>query len=191
MRLLTLIGCCALAACATTRPVAPPPSTNWEQRAAQLQGASDWQLDGRAAVALGTQGWQATLTWRQTDAGAEVHLSGPFGIGALVLKQTPMGLSLNGAPPSDAVVALVQEKLGFDLPIENLHYWLLGVPNPGATFDLSRNDQDRAKVLSQAGWSIAYDRYLPVAGDLLPARLVLTAGDIRVRIVIDRWDWSK
>lgn len=191
MRLLTLIGCCALAACATTRTVAPPPSTNWEQRAAQLQGSIDWQLDGRAAVALGTQGWQATLTWRQTDGGAEVHLSGPFGIGALVLKQTPAGLSLNGAPPSDAVVALVQEKLGFDLPIENLHYWLLGVPNPGATFDLSRNDQDRAKVLSQAGWSIAYDRYLPVAGDLLPARLVLTAGDVRVRIVIDHWDWSK
>ena len=81
--------------------------------------------------------------------------------------------------------------MGFDLPIENLHYWLLGVPNPDSTFDLSRNDQDRAKVLSQAGWSIAYDRYMPVAGDLLPARLVLTAGNVRVRIVIDHWDWSK
>jgi outer membrane lipoprotein LolB len=189
-RALTLIGCCALAACATTR-TAPPPSTKWEQRAGELQSANGWQLDGRAAVALGTQGWQATLSWRQTENAAEVHLSGPFGIGALVLKQTPQGLSLNGAPPSDAVMSLVQEKLGFDLPIENLHYWLLGVPNPGSTFDLSRNDQDRAKVLSQAGWSIAYDRYMPVAGDLLPARLVLTTGDVRVRIVIDHWDWSK
>ena len=188
-RALTLIGCCALAACATTRTVAP--STQWEQRAGELQSASDWQLDGRAAVALGNQGWQATLTWRQTDNSAEVNLSGPFGIGALVLKQTAEGLSLNGAPPSDAVVSLVQEKLGFDLPIENLHYWLLGVPNPGLPFELSRNDQDRAKVLSQAGWSIAYDRYMPVAGDLLPARLVLTAGDVRVRIVIDHWAWSK
>jgi outer membrane lipoprotein LolB len=186
---LTLIGCCALAACATTRTVAP--STQWEQRAGELQSASDWQLDGRAAVALGNQGWQATLTWGQTDNSAEVHLSGPFGIGALALKQTAEGLSLNGAPPSDAVVSLVQEKLGFDLPIENLHYWLLGVPNPGLPFELSRNDQDRAKVLSQAGWSIAYDRYMPVAGDLLPARLVLTAGDVRVRIVIDHWAWSK
>jgi outer membrane lipoprotein LolB len=188
-RALTLIGCCALAACATTRTV--PPSTEWEQRAGELQRASAWQLDGRAAVALGTQGWQATLIWRQTDNGAEVHLSGPFGIGALVLKQTPEGLSLNGGPPSDAVIASVQGKLGFDLPIENLHYWLLGVPNPGSTFDLSRNDQDRAKVLSQAGWSIAYDRYMPAAGDVLPAHLVLTAGNVRVRIVIDHWDWSK
>ncbi|MEO7207940.1 MAG: lipoprotein insertase outer membrane protein LolB [Steroidobacteraceae bacterium] len=189
-RALTLIGCFVLAGCATTRTL-PPPSTQWEQRAGELQRADAWQLDGRAAVALGTQGWQATLTWGQTDTGAEVHLAGPFGIGALALKQTPQGLSLNGAPPSDAVVSLVQEKLGFDLPIENLHYWLLGVPNPGSTFDLSRNDQDRAKVLSQAGWNIAYDRYMPVAGDLLPARLVLTAGDVRVRIIIDHWNWPK
>jgi outer membrane lipoprotein LolB len=188
-RALLLIGCCALAACATTR-TAPPP-TGWEQRAGELQNAGRWQLDGRAAVALGTQGWQASLNWRQADNAAEVHLSGPFGIGALVLKQTSEGLSMNGGPPSDAVMSLVQEKLGFDLPIENLHYWLLGVPNPGSAFDLSRNDQDRAKSLSQAGWSITYDRYMPVAGDLLPARLVLTAGDVRVRIVIDHWDWSK
>src|SRR6202789_3488782 len=185
-RALTLIGCCALAACATTRTVAPP-STQWQQRVGELQSANDWQLDGRAAVALGQQGWQAALTWRQADDAAEVHLSGPFGIGALVLKQTPEGLSLNGAPPSDAVLAQVQEKLGFDLPIDDLHYWLLGVPNPGSTFDLTRNEQDRAKSLTQAGWSVAYDRYLPVADDLLPARLVLSRGDVRVRIVIDRW----
>ena len=189
-RALTLICCCARAACATTR-TAPPPSIKWEQRVGELQSADAWQLDGRAAVALGTQGWQATLSWRQTENLAEVHLSGPFGIGALVLKQTPEGLSLNGAPPSDAVLSQVQEKLGFDLPLENLHYWLLGVPNPGSTFDLSRNEQDRVKVLSQAGWSIAYDRYMPAAGDLLPARLVLTTGDVRVRIVVDHWDLSK
>ncbi len=188
-RALTLVGCCALAACATTRPL--PPSTQWQQRVSVLQKASDWQLDGRAAVAIGTQGWQATLNWRQADSAAEVHLSGPFGIGAMVLKQSSAGLSLNGAPPSDAVLAQVQEKLGFDLPLENLHYWLLGVPNPGSSFDLSRNDQDRAKTLSQAGWSVSYDHYLPVAADLLPARLVLSRGDVRVRIVIDHWDWPK
>jgi outer membrane lipoprotein LolB len=186
-RVLTLIGCCALAACATTRPP-PSPSIHWDQRASTLQSTGDWQLDGRAAVALGTQGWQATLNWRQADNIAELHLAGPFGIGALVLKQTPAGLSLNGAPPSDAVLAQIHDKLGFDLPIEDLHYWLLGVPNPGSSFDLSRNDQDRAKSLSQAGWKVDYDRYSPVAGDLLPARLVLSRGDVRVRIVIDHWD---
>jgi outer membrane lipoprotein LolB len=186
-RALLLVSCSALAACATVRPL--PPSVKWQQRVADLQHACGWQLDGRTAVALGTQGWQATLSWRQSGMFAEVHLSGPLGIGALVLKQGPDGLSLNGAPPSDAVLSQVQDKLGFDLPLENLHYWLLGVPNPAAAFDLARNDQDRAKTLIQAGWSIAYDRYMPAAGDLLPARLVLSRDDVRVRIIIDHWDW--
>jgi outer membrane lipoprotein LolB len=190
-RALTLVCCCVLAACATTRRPLPAPTTKWEPRVNELQNAGEWQLDGRAAVALGTQGWQATLNWRQSDGIAEVHLSGPFGISAMVLKQTPEGLSLNGAPPSDAVLSQVQEKLGFDLPIDNLHYWLLGVPNPGSTYELAPNEQDRAKSLNQAGWIIAYDRYMPVAGDWLPQRLVLTRGDVRVRIVIDHWGWPK
>jgi outer membrane lipoprotein LolB len=189
-RAVTMLCCSALAACVSTRPQ-PPPEAKWEQRLGELQNAASWQLDGRAAVALGTQGWQATLNWRQSDNTAEVHLSGPFGIGALVLKQSAEGLSLNGAPPSDAVLAQVQEKLGFDLPIENLHYWLLGVPNPASPFDLSRNGQDRTATLSQAGWSVTYDRYLPVAADVLPGRLVLSRGDVRVRIFIDHWDWPK
>ena len=138
-RVLTFMACCALAACATTRTVPPPPSVNWDQRVSTLQKAGAWQLDGRAAVALGTQGWQAALNWREADDAAEVHLSGPLGIGAVVLKQTPAGLSLNGAPPSEAVLAQVQDKLGFDLPIDDLHFWLLGVPNPGSSFELSRN----------------------------------------------------
>ncbi|HMH87732.1 MAG TPA: lipoprotein insertase outer membrane protein LolB [Steroidobacteraceae bacterium] len=191
MRRALLLGVCsALAACATVRPQPrpQPPSESWEQRVTALQQARGWQLDGRAAVAVGTQGWQATLHWRQSGMFAEVHLSGPFGIGALVLKQGPDGLSLNGAPPSEAVLAQVQEKLGFDLPLENLHYWLLGVPNPAAAFEASRNDQDRATSITQAGWSIAYDRYMPVAGDLLPARLVLSREEVRVRIIIDHWD---
>src|SRR5882757_5889585 len=193
MRRAWLLGVCsALAACATVRSLPPSaPSVKWEQRVTDLQQGRGWQLDGRAAVAMGTQGWQATLNWRQTGMFAEVHLAGPFGIGALVLKQGPDGLSMNGAPPSDAVISQVQEKLGFDLPLDNFHYWLLGVPNPSVGFELSRNDQDRAKAITQAGWSIAYDRYLPVAGDLLPARVVLSRDDVRVRIIIEHWDWPK
>jgi outer membrane lipoprotein LolB len=189
-RVAVLLACCAaLGACVTTRP--PAPSMKWEQRVIELQHASGWQLDGRAAVALGAQGWQATLNWRQMDIFAEVHLSGPFGIGALVIRQGPDGLSLNGAPPSEVVLRQLQERLGFELPLDNLRYWLLGVPNPAAAFDLSRNDQDRAQKLSQGGWEIVYDRYEPVAGDLLPARLVLTRDEVRVRIAIDHWEPPK
>jgi outer membrane lipoprotein LolB len=104
---------------------------------------------------------------------------------------TPQGLSLNGAPPSDAVVAQLQDKLGFELPLDNLRYWLLGIPDPNSPFELTRNEQDRARVLTQADWSIAYDRYVPSGGDVLPSRLVLSRADVRVRIAVDHWEEPK
>ncbi|MEP6548522.1 MAG: lipoprotein insertase outer membrane protein LolB [Gammaproteobacteria bacterium] len=178
-----------LAACATTRPPPPPAVSSWEQRVGDLQKAAGWQLDGRAAVAVGTQGWQATLNWQQRGELSEVHLSGPFGIGALVLNRSPAGLSLNGAPPSDAVLTQLQEKLGFELPLDYLRFWLLGVPDPSAAFDVKRNAQDRAAHLTQGDWNIEYDRYMPVVGDVLPAHLVLSREGVRVRIAVDRWQW--
>ena len=186
-RALLILSCSAvLTACVTTRAPGPP-AAGWEQRVIELQSLSSWQLDGRAAVAVGTQGWQATLNWQQRGESAEVHLSGPFGVGALVLRRTPEGLSLNGAPPSDAVVAQLQERLGFELPLDHLRFWLLGVPDPAAAFELKRNDQDRASQLTQAGWSIDFDRYMAADADLLPAHLVLTREGVRVRIAVDRW----
>jgi outer membrane lipoprotein LolB len=169
----------------TRTALAPVP---WEQRLLDLQHASTWQLDGRAAVAVGTQGWQASLNWRQHGADAEVHLAGPLGVGALVLKKTPDGVSMNGAPPSDAVLSQLQERLGFEMPLEDLRYWLVGLPNPDTASALQRNDQDRAQQLTQDGWTVDYDRYMPVKGDLLPARLVMSREGVRVRIAVDHWD---
>jgi outer membrane lipoprotein LolB len=168
-----------------------PPAVTWHARASELQQPVNWKLDGRAAVAFGNQGWQATLNWQQNGPFAELHLAGPFGVGAQVLKQGPEGVSLNGAPPSDAALSQLQDKIGFELPMQDLRYWLLGVPDPAAPFDITRNDQDRAQTLGQAGWRIVYDRYMPVAGDVLPARLVLSRDDVRVRVVIDHWDWPR
>jgi outer membrane lipoprotein LolB len=194
MRRILLILCSTslamlLVACATTRPAAAPlvAAAAWDQRVVDLQQLASWQMDGRAAVAVGTQGWQASLDWRQSAEAAEVHLSGPLGIGAVVLKRTPDGLSLNGAPPSAAVLSQLQDRLGFELPLDHLRYWLLGVPDPGSAFEFKPNDQDRAVHLTQDQWTIDYDRYMPVDGDVLPAHLVLSREGVRVRIVVDHW----
>jgi outer membrane lipoprotein LolB len=189
LRLTTAVVCCliALGGCVTTRPP-PKASSDWSMRAQILQHANSWTLNGRAAVAAGTQGWQASLDWRQDDASSELHLAGPLGIGAQVITQTPSGISINGAAPSDAALSQLQDRLGFALPIEELRFWLLGVPDPGGTFELTRNGQDRAQHLSQSGWSVDYDRYMAAGGDVLPARIVLTREDVRVRVVVDHWD---
>jgi outer membrane lipoprotein LolB len=184
---LMMAGVCllVLSACVTRAPLKS--TSEWSRRAQTLQHAKDWSLEGRAAVAAGAQGWQATLEWQQSDASSELRLAGPLGIGAQVIKRTPVGISVNGAPPSESALSEMQDRLGFSLPIEDLRFWLLGVPNPGSAFELTRNAQDRALQLTQSDWSIDYDRYTAAGGDVLPAHIVLTRGDIRVRIVVDHW----
>jgi outer membrane lipoprotein LolB len=188
---LILAGCCliVLSACATRTPRegAPLSASEWSTRAQALQHAKIWTLEGRAAVAAGAQGWQASLGWHQSDASSELQLAGPLGIGAQVVKRTPNGISINGAAPSASALSQLQERLGFSLPIDDLRFWLLGVPNPSSAFELQRNDQDRALHLTQSDWNIDYDRYMASGGDLLPAHIVLTRDDVRVRIVVDHW----
>jgi outer membrane lipoprotein LolB len=186
---LLLLACVALmAGCKTTQPRPSGPLAPWNERVTELAQARTWQLDGRAAAALGQQGWQASLDWRQSGDSSELHLAGPLGLGALVLNMSPAGLALNGAEPSPTVAAQLEARLGFELPLENLRFWLLGIPNPDVPFELTRNASDRAQHLSQAGWSIDYDQYRPQGGDELPARIVLTRADARVRIAVDRWE---
>jgi outer membrane lipoprotein LolB len=183
-----VLSVCLIAGCATTRaPFAPSP---WEQRLQFLQAAHDWRLDGRAAVAFGAGGWQASLTWTQAGDASEVHLAGPLGIGAQVLRLTPAGLTVNGAPADGDVLARLEERVGFELPLAELRYWLLGVPDPGTPGDLTRNALDRAGQLRQDGWVIDYDRYGRSGGDWLPLHLAMTREAVRVRIVIDQWSFG-
>ena len=66
------------------------------------------------------------------------------------------------------------------------------MPDPGSDFELTRNAAGSgAQCSRRQGWTIDYDRYMPVGGDVLPARLVLRREDARVRIAVDRWErWS-
>lgn len=183
-------GLCAaalVAGCATVSRRAPAPQP-WAQRLSALQQDRDWSMQGRAAVAAGSRGWQASVDWQQRGPQTVVHLSGPLGIGASVLRLTSAGLSVNGAPANSDVVDQLQQRLGFDLPLANLRFWLLGVPDPGLPFIIARNGQDRVQHLTQAGWAIDFDRYMAIGGDWLPAMLVLNYPGVRVRIAVDRWD---
>jgi outer membrane lipoprotein LolB len=191
-RTAPLLAALFLAGCATLRPPAPPtvPSAAapaWEARVAGLQAWTAWDLEGRAAVAYGKQGWQASLAWKQSGPVSDVHLAGPLGLAASELSLTPGGLAVNGGPPNPDVLNQIQSKLGFPLPIEALRYWLLGVPDPGSAAVVTRNANDRAQQLSQADWLIEIDRYMPVEGDVLPAHLVLTHEDVRIRIAVEHW----
>ena len=184
----------ALLAGCRTLPQSVPVTIPWDERRAQLQARAHFELGGRVAVSANEQGFNANLHWIESEGRAQLTLQGPLGIGG-------MRISANGddfiivksdgeSLDRDAARAELRERLGFDPPIARLRYWIQGVPDPDApaqeTLD---NSAQRLAALSQDGWSINYGAYSAVRGEWLPSRLSLQRDSVRVRLLVDEWQW--
>ncbi len=187
-----LLLCLLLAGCALNPRIPAPPANvaavAWAEREAALQSLDHWSLDGRVAAAFDTQGWQASITWRQAAGLSELHLSGPLGVGAHQVRLSPEGVSIDGGPVRDDLLDPAQTRLGFEVPLRSLRYWLLGVPDPSTAATVLRDAGDRAAQIQQLDWTIALDRYRSVDGDRLPGQIVITRTGTRVRIIVDHWN---
>ena len=179
-----------LAACQTV-PVAPAPSVAWSVRRPALQNLERFGLNGRVAVAVGKQGFNAGLRWTQSAAVTHLALTGPLGAGGVDVTAnggdlsvvTSSGKHLGNA---DARTEL-EDKLGFEPPLTSLRYWVLGVPDPGTPASVQLDSQQRLTGLTQDGWRIDYSAYMPVGAEWLPRLLTLRRNDVRVRMVVDGW----
>lgn len=181
---LTLAGC-------QTVPVSPAPSVAWSVRRPALQSLDRFGLNGRVAVAVGKQGFNAGLRWTQAAAVTHLALTGPLGAGGVEVTADGGELSVVTSSGkhlgnTDARTEL-EDKLGFDPPLTSLRYWVLGVPDPGSPASVQFDSEQRLTGLTQEGWRIDYSAYMPVGAEWLPKLLTLRREDVRVRMVVDGW----
>ncbi|HTT06105.1 MAG TPA: lipoprotein insertase outer membrane protein LolB [Steroidobacteraceae bacterium] len=183
-----------LSDCATHPPTlqAPPPRS-WAQREPLLLAtASHFTLSGRLAANHADQGVSAGVQWRQQGTDAQLSLSGPLGFGGARVSLSAESISIRTSDgrelTGDAAVAELTRVLGFEPPLQSLRFWVVGVPDPtGGPVAPMLDDQQRLSHLSQDGWSIVYDAYMPVQRQWLPRRLTVTRQDLRLRFVINDW----
>jgi outer membrane lipoprotein LolB len=181
-----------LTACVSAPPPKPTTSAvSWPQRRMQLQALSPFQLTGRVAVAAGTDGFSAHLSWNQSGPRTTLQLNGPLGIGGVHVVADAGTLSVETSQgqklTSDQARAELTTKLGFEPPLTSLRYWVLGVPDPTTTSVETVGAAQRLVALEQDGWHIAYASYMSAGGDLLPQRFTLQREGVRVRVVVDSW----
>jgi outer membrane lipoprotein LolB len=180
----------ALAACQTV-PVAPAPAVAWNVRRPALQNLGRFGLNGRVAVAVGKQGFNAGLRWMQAGALTSLALTGPLGAGGVQVTAQGGNLSVvtsSGKHLGDAQArAELQDKLGFEPPLTSLRYWVLGVPDPAAPASVQFDSQQRLASLTQGGWRVDYGSYMPVGAEWLPRLMTLRREGVRVRMVVDGW----
>lgn len=140
------------------------------------------------------EGVQGTFRWEERGRNVRLDLVSPLGQTLAVVTSTPSGatLDLPNKPPRNApeVDTLMEEALGFALPVAGLRDWLHGKPAPESPANATRDAQGRLATLAQNGWKVRYvDWQEPADRSTQPRRIDLDrAGDatpLSVRLVID------
>jgi outer membrane lipoprotein LolB len=187
-----LLTLATLAGCRTLPPAPPAASTPWVERRPQLQALAHFQLKGRVALSAAGSGFNANLRWTQDSARSQIALEGPLGVGGMQIIAD--GTDLDIVTPhgdrisNEAAHAELTARLGFDVPIASLRYWVLGVPDPTQPAEESLDPaQQRLAGLTQDGWRIAYSDYTSAGRQILPSHLTLEREAVRVRLLVEDW----
>jgi outer membrane lipoprotein LolB len=184
-----------LAACAHL-PVGDD-GLSYEQRRARLEAVDAWEMRGRLAVAAGERAFQGSFRWRQDADALDLSVRGPLGAGVLEVNGTPTALKVTARGDTRELAdpeTQLSELLGWWLPVGSLHAWLLGLPDPKFKASTEPGADGTIASLEQRLWRVAFASYQLAPGKagaetrvLVPRRIDLTHGELRLRLTIDDW----
>lgn len=192
----TIVAAAALLnGCAELMPSSAGSTTenaDWAKRQKQLTAIERWTVQGRIAIETTAEGGSATLNWDQDGERYAMRITAPLGQGTFELQGDEDGVSLR-APDNKTLTArdpqaLMQQSLGWSLPLSGLKYWVRGLPSPGSRVEQLRlDDAGRALDMQQDGWRISLLRYRDVNGIELPEKIFMASEPLKMRLVISEW----
>lgn len=183
-RLVPLLACALLAACATTLPEKLPARSEVRDFALEARFALRVSPPDRPPESSGGR-----LDWQHRNGDNRILVSSPLGIGIAEIDTGP-GISrlrtadgqTRESPDPDA---LIEEITGQRLPVRRLPYWLLGRADNGSR--LEKDDSGRPLRLTEAGWQIDY-AYADPTPEALPELVTLRRdGGLELRLRIEEW----
>ena len=179
MRWLNLIWLLVLGGC-TLVPRAP---TSVSAR----PGVEKFALNGRISVSHDGKRFSAGIRWTHRPQSDEILLLAPLGATAARVYRDQHSATLDEGDKhyqADDAESLMQQVLGWHLPLAGMHYWVLGRASKGSPAQLEYDGEARVVLLRQNGWEVRYLRY----DGNLPARLQLNQTGVQVQLLIDEWD---
>lgn len=152
---------------------------------------SSWEISGAMAARSKNKGWSASLNWLQRGPSQyQMRLSGPLGGGTVIISRNGGVVTLRDGPKtvsSSNASSLVKQQTGISLPVNNLYYWVRGIPAPGAIQGEKRDKAGRLVLLRQGGYTIAYQQYTSAGKAVLPSHIRLQGNGVFIKLVIRNW----
>lgn len=144
-----------------------------------------WQLRGKLGIRLPDRADSVYLNWQHCPQQDLIRLSGPLGQGAAQLQINPAGASITLANGDrfqhrDAAT-LLQQQLGWQVPITALRYWIRGLPATDS------RPQYLEQGFLQQGWTLTFLRYQQFDGRTLPVKIRAEHNDVRLTLLLKDW----
>lgn len=171
-----------------TDEIANPDAFN--ARSERLSALTQWQLAGRVSLDDGEDGGSGKLKWVVNPDSSQLDFFAAMGRGAWHLEMSDDLVTMTdaqGVHTAPDVQTLLQQQLGWPVPVEALQYWARGLYAPGPVQHSKIDSQGLLTDLQQFGWQIEFNRYDDVAEEMLPVRLEARHGQYRVKMAISSW----
>jgi len=162
----------------------------FNERSLRLSQMTQWNLAGRVSLDDGDDGGSGKLKWIVSPGLSTLDFFAAMGRGAWHLEigdDHAILRDAQGTHTAPDVQTLLEQQLGWPVPVEALQFWARGLYAPGPVQSSEIDSQGLLVGLQQFGWTIEFNRYDDVQGELLPVRLEATHGQYRVKMAISNW----
>lgn len=181
-----LAACIALANCSHQHLTTPADTEH-------LGTLTHWRLEAKLGVRTEDEAHSANLIWKNSSDDYTIELFGPFGKGKVRIIKRGKQITLRSQDThraSNSARTLLREATGFDVPIQHLKYWIKGLPAPNKRVTQREFDTGSLVAFKQDGWQVRSSRYTAIAPYTLPTKIVMQNNDVKVTLVIKKWQVS-
>jgi outer membrane lipoprotein LolB len=149
-----------------------------------------FELEGRIHLRLPNDAFPGRVRWQHRTQEDELWFYSPLGSAVARLRQDDSGALLVTSEGREYRAAdlrqLAFDVLGWDLPLQQLPFWVRGLPGPGEA-ERDVDNQGRPALIRQNGWQVAYLAWTPAGVTGLPSKLDLKGARLRMRLAVENW----
>jgi len=156
-----------------------------------LDALNNWTMRGKIGIKLDGKAKSANIEWRNYRKDYTIQIHGAFGLGSAELKKSGRKVTLktkNTKVSARSPEQLLEQNLGWSMPVSDLKYWIKGLPAPTSKANQSaRNEQGLLTELTQNGWRIRFKRYQNQQGYTLPGKIIATHERLEITLIAKSW----
>lgn len=148
-----------------------------------------WSFSGRMAYADLTQSFSASINWQHKPKKDQIELTFPFGQGRVLIILTKSGIVFDFGNKRLEYTKnhnlQIAKKIGTDVPILALRYWVLGLIEP------KTNYTDFSDGFLQSGWRVKYQQMQVIGGQKYPKKIKAETANAKLKLLINKWQFDR